>query len=131
MVTIKFEHFFHNVYSALMPPPKNMGDWEVMACACNAPAQGALASVWKAQYEEIIPRHLGQLQQQLDASATGWLAGTQGPSIADFFWVPSLMALQKGRSGDADVLKAFPRLEALVGRFLALPKIAEYYQNRS
>jgi len=77
----------------------------------------------------IIPRHLGFLEKQLKANGTAWLAGTEGPSIADYFWVPVLRALQKGWSGDKEVLGKFQDLIDLVNRFMARPEVEGYYKN--
>ena len=76
---------------------------------------------------EVIPRHLGNLERILAESKTGWLAGTPGPSIADFFWAPVLASLGAGWTGDKDALKAFPGLVALADKFQALPEIQAYY----
>merc|ERR550519_84970 len=46
--------------------------------------------------EVIIPRHLGFLEKQLKTNGSGWLAGTEGPSITDYFWVPVLRAALAG-----------------------------------
>lgn len=77
----------------------------------------------------IIPRHLGFLVKQLKANGSGWLAGTEGPSIADHFWMPVLRSLQNGWSGDTTVLDKFPELVDLVNRFSALPEVQAYYKE--
>jgi len=79
---------------------------------------------------DIIPRHMGQLEKILEQGGTGWLAGTPEPTIADFFWVPTLQLLEKGDwNGDPTVMKPFAGLQGLVKRFLALPAVAEYYRS--
>jgi len=79
---------------------------------------------------EVLPRHLSQLQTILKNGGTGWLAGTEGPTIADFFWVPTLQQLEKGVwNGDKHLMDSYGDLTDLVQRFLALPAIAEYYRE--
>jgi len=78
----------------------------------------------------VVPRHLGALDRIMAGSSTGWIAGTAQPSIADFFWVPSLQALQRGWSGDENALAAFPRLEALVTQFMELESVQAWYAEK-
>eukprot|EP00931_Biecheleriopsis_adriatica_P088884 TRINITY_DN63110_c0_g1_i1.p1 TRINITY_DN63110_c0_g1~~TRINITY_DN63110_c0_g1_i1.p1 ORF type:complete len:229 (-),score=59.64 TRINITY_DN63110_c0_g1_i1:106-792(-) len=81
--------------------------------------------------DEIIPKHLASLEAILKSSGTGWLAGTPEPTIADFFWVPTLQLLQGGKwDVPASVIEPFEELQKLIERFLALPAIAEYYAQR-
>ena len=58
------------------------------------------------------------------------MAGTNGPSIADFFWAPSLKACQTGWTGDSTVLSGFPKLEEFMGRFYGIPQVKNYYYER-
>ncbi|KAJ8599923.1 hypothetical protein CTAYLR_002867 [Chrysophaeum taylorii] len=79
---------------------------------------------------EVIPRHLDALVAALKAGGTDWLAGTKGPSIADFCWAPVLKGIHEGKfTGDAKVLDAFPDLVAFLHKFYTLPAIAEYYKD--
>ena len=79
--------------------------------------------------DEVIPAQFEKLCALLQKSETGWLAGTSGPSIADFHWVATLMAIQRGWTGNKEALKKFPELVGLVEKFLAVPEIADYYKN--
>ena len=79
---------------------------------------------------EIIPRHFRSLEKILVEGGTGWMAGTNGPSIADFFWAPSLKACQTGWTGDSTVLSGFPKLEEFMGRFYGIPQVKNYYYER-
>jgi glutathione S-transferase len=90
-----------------------------------------VASVTARINSEILPRHLGFLEAILKAGGTGWLAGTAQPTIADYFWVPSLKAVESGWAGDPEILKAFPGLTALMARFAALPDVQAYYASRA
>ena len=65
----------------------------------------------------------------LEKGVTGWLAGTEHPTIADFHWASTLMAVQKGWTGNKEALKGFPELEKFVEKFLAVAEIADYYKN--
>ena len=78
-----------------------------------------------------MPRHLASLDRLLEASTTGWLASTEDPSIADFVWVPTLQSVQAGWTGDADALKAFPRLGALVDKFMEVESVKAWYAKQA
>lgn len=78
----------------------------------------------------VLPNHLRSLARVLESSGTGWLAGTEGPSIADFLWVPTLQGLLAGWSGDESLLKPHPSLLELVKRFMALPEVEAYYEAK-
>ncbi|KAH8044773.1 glutathione transferase [Aureococcus anophagefferens] len=71
-----------------------------------------LAAAVEANNGEVIPRHLATLAKHVEAGGTGWLAGTAGPTIADFAWVPVLAAIADGWTGDAAALDATPALVA-------------------
>merc|ERR1712226_405564 len=79
---------------------------------------------------EVLPRHLRQLETVLAYGGTGWLAGTEQPTIADFFWVPTLQLLQQGAwNGDANLFTPFTKLQALIKRFSELPQVKDYYSK--
>eukprot|EP00931_Biecheleriopsis_adriatica_P106589 TRINITY_DN81017_c0_g1_i1.p1 TRINITY_DN81017_c0_g1~~TRINITY_DN81017_c0_g1_i1.p1 ORF type:complete len:239 (-),score=59.00 TRINITY_DN81017_c0_g1_i1:232-948(-) len=81
--------------------------------------------------QEIIPKRMALLEAAIITGRTDWLAGTPGPTIADFFWVPIFQMIQSGEWGvPASVMKPFKQLQKLVKRFLALPAIAEYYAQK-
>ena len=89
----------------------------------------ALAAVERALREEVLPRHLGHLERALP-HAGGWVAGTERPSAADFAWGTSLRELRAGTHSTflpADILAPFPRINAYLDRFLALPEVLAYY----
>ena len=85
------------------------------------------------------PKQLAFIDTILVAGKTDWLAGTEGPTIADFVWFNDLMNLQQGgfRQGlvgpggeDPEVLEKFPRIAALVKRFKELPAVKGYYAGK-
>lgn len=91
---------------------------------------GLLGSTVEKINAEVIPGHLATLNKQLEMGGTGWLAGTAGPSIADFVWSGPLKQLKEGWSGDeGKAVSEFPKLLELLDRFLALPEVAAYYSK--
>lgn len=89
-------------------------------------------------HDDVLPRHLDALCRLLDESTTGWLAGTTGPSIADFMFVPTLQRL-RGRSdgppmglGDglsAGLIERRPALIKLIDRLMSLPAVQSWYAS--
>lgn len=93
-------------------------------------SEECLAAVRKNLNDEILPRHLEYFENFLRQSHTGWLAGTEEPSVADFMLVPRLQWLASPGVHDgisSEILDAFPLLKGLIERFLDLPKIKAYY----
>jgi glutathione S-transferase len=68
---------------------------------------------------DIIPRHLGYMERLLKDGATGFLAGTKEPTIADFFWYPTFVAIANGWTEDANILKSFPFIQKFMSKFKA------------
>ena len=96
-------------------------------------SEASLQKVIAAQNADIIPRHLEALDKILAKSKTGWLASTPEPSVADFFWVPSLNALsnlEKPASGDSSILCQFPRLQQLQDRFMSQDFVLNWMARR-
>jgi glutathione S-transferase len=94
----------------------------------------AKAKIYKSISEEILPRHLGNVEKMLKASSTGWIAGTKEPSPADFVWysrfadyLPEKAELsEKVRS-----LEDYPACKAYVEKFKSLEAIKEYYASKN
>ena len=82
------------------------------------------AAVRKAINADILPRHLGFFNKVLEDGGTGWLAGTAGPTIADFCIVPRLQWIKASGvpeiGGDA-LFAPFPHVNALLDKFMAQP----------
>ncbi|KAL1504863.1 hypothetical protein AB1Y20_008633 [Prymnesium parvum] len=83
---------------------------------------------------EVMPRHLRTVESQLKESATGWIAGTEKPSPADFVWAVRLGDYLPGRdrlfTAELRSLKDFPACQAYVKKFYELPEVVKYYSGK-
>ena len=70
--------------------------------------------------EENMSRHFDYLERLLSISQSGWLAGTEEPSIADLHWVLALTNSPDGIFGELDKLKEFPMVKTLLARYTTL-----------
>ena len=88
--------------------------------------------VRKSLNDTVLPRHLSFLEKMLQASSSGWLAGTPTPTIADFIFAPRLKWLIAGVLDgiSTDLLVPFPGVVAFLERFYALPEITAYYASK-
>lgn len=89
-----------------------------------------VASVYRSLNDEVLPRELAHFEALLETSASGWLAGGDGPSIADFILVPRLQWLvEPGIHPEISInlLDRFPRLKDLVAKYMALPALEVYH----
>lgn len=79
--------------------------------------------------ETVLPGHLRRAEQVIESSSTGWIAGTEQPSPADFVWYCSLvnMAAKKEISQKNKNLEDFPKLKGFVEKFESLEPIKQYY----
>ena len=92
------------------------------------------AAVRKAIQEEILPRHLGFFDKVIADGGTGWVAGTDGPTIADFVLVPRLQWIKAsgipgGIIGGEELFKPFPNVNALISKLMTLPSVMAYYSG--
>merc|ERR1719334_939114 len=78
---------------------------------------------------KVIPGHLEKLSALLKAGGTGWIAGTQKPSTADFMWGLRLKSLGEWL-GEPKILENFPLLIEFVEKFFELEEVQTYYKNR-
>mmetsp|Transcript_1663 Transcript_1663/g.4521 ORF Transcript_1663/g.4521 Transcript_1663/m.4521 type:complete len:85 (-) Transcript_1663:144-398(-) len=72
------------------------------------------------------------MEQLLQRSETGWVAGTPEPSAADFVWYVRLadyIPNTKELSESLRELKDFPSCRAFCDKFRKLEAIQEYYQK--
>lgn len=81
--------------------------------------------------ESVLPGHLVRAERILESSPTGWIAGTETPSPADFVWYCSLvnMAAKKEISAANSGLESYPKLRAFKEKFESLEAIKEYYRK--
>ena len=92
------------------------------------------AAVRAALNNEVLPRHLGNLDRLAAAAAAapgsgGWLAGTAEPTICDFVLACSLKDLTSGAVDGIEgetLLAPFPALRRFLERFVALPAVAQW-----
>jgi glutathione S-transferase len=82
--------------------------------------------------DNVIPRHLQALENIAEKSLTGWITGTNEPSIADFILVPRLEWLTSGANTgiSTEILNAFPHLLSLIQKLKNLPAIKSYSLNK-
>lgn len=92
------------------------------------------AQVRKALNDEVLPRHLQYFENFLAKSTSGWLAGGEEPSIADFLLVPRFKFLVTPGLLDGistELLEPFPLVKALITKFYDLPAIKAYYAPKA
>lgn len=79
---------------------------------------------------EVLPRHLTSVEKLFATSSTGWVAGTEEPSPADFAWYTRLADYLPEKAELSDKVKSledFPACKAFVQKFKGLESIKEYY----
>lgn len=81
--------------------------------------------------ETVLPEHLKRAERVIEASITGWMAGTDEPSPADFVWYCSLinMSEKKEISEKNKSLEGLPKLKAFMEKFESLEAIKDYYNK--
>ena len=81
--------------------------------------------------DEVIPKHHSFLETLLGRSSTGWVAGTENPSIADFILVPRLQWLASGNNEgiSTEILAPYPLLQAMMTKLMTLPAVVDYYDK--
>lgn len=86
----------------------------------------------KSLNDDVLPAHLRNLEKLLENSASGWIAGGTGPSIADFILVPRLQWLVEPGVNDGispTLLDDYPRLSGLIKKVMELPEVVAYYES--
>jgi glutathione S-transferase len=82
---------------------------------------------------EVLPRHLGSVEKLFKQSSTGWIAGTEEPSPADFVWyirLADFIPEKKELSDKIKSLEDYPACKAFVEKFKSLEAIKEYYAKK-
>jgi len=77
---------------------------------------------------KILPGNLGKLEAIVKKGGTVWMAGTQKPSIADFYWAPILKTLGQ-RLQQQKLLEPFPLLAQMIEKFYELEAVKAYYRK--
>lgn len=94
----------------------------------------AKQAAYAAISDEVLPRHLKNLELMLEASSTGWVAGTQEPSPADFVWFIRLADYIPAKTELSDKLKSlddYPACKAFVDKFRSAEAIKDYYSLKN
>jgi len=88
-------------------------------------------AIRKDIFANVFPKYFGYYEEFLKKSRSGWLAGGEGPSIADFIIVARLKYLASGVVDHlpTDFLDNFPKLQELVAKYNALPAVVNYYES--
>ena len=81
---------------------------------------------------ELMTPKLEILEKALQASSTGWVAGTAGPSIADFALAVSIGWVDSGivDGVEAGYMDKFPGISDNLKRFSEMPEIKSYYEKK-
>jgi glutathione S-transferase len=82
---------------------------------------------------EVLPKHLGNVEKLFEQSSTGWIAGTEEPSPADFVWYMRLADFIPEKKELSDKIKSledYPACKAFVEKFKSLEAIKGYYAKK-
>uniref|UniRef100_A0A0G4G871 Glutathione S-transferase n=1 Tax=Chromera velia CCMP2878 TaxID=1169474 RepID=A0A0G4G871_9ALVE len=88
------------------------------------------AAIKKSLNDEVLPRHLGNLEKILKKSPSGWIGGTPEASIADFVMAPRLEWIPSNFGIDPDILAKFPAVSAFIDKFNDLDSVKKYYSEK-
>lgn len=91
------------------------------------------SDVRKSLNDEILPKHLFNLERTIDEEVGPWLAGRSEPSIADFIVGPRIKALTSGNIDGVSehLLDGFPKLTNLVKSLYSLPSVEEFMRSKT
>ena len=79
---------------------------------------------------EVLPRHLASIERQLKASATGWIAGTERPTPADFIYYSKFahyIASHDALPEKLRTLQDYPEIQKFVDKVSSLEQVKSYY----
>jgi len=87
-----------------------------------------ISVIRKELNDKVLPAQLANLEKLLQKSQTGYAAGTDEPSIADFVLVPRLEWLVGGDNDgiSKSLYKDFPCVQALINKFKSNARIQAY-----
>lgn len=84
--------------------------------------------------EKVISQHFQSVEKLLTESYTGWVAGTEEPSPADFVWYVRFASYVPSQprffSEEVRNFGNYPKIKEFVEKFAALDAIKEYYALR-
>ena len=85
----------------------------------------------KSLNDEVLPRHLKNLEMTIDSDVGPWLGGQSQPSIADFVLVQRLKSFTIGFLDgiSTDILNDFPKLLQLIDAFENLDSVKEWNEK--
>jgi glutathione S-transferase len=82
---------------------------------------------------DVMPTHFENLERLLNTSSTGWLAGTEEPSPADFMWYSRFVHYMAATDAFPEKLRKledYPLLQAFCDKVGSLEAIKEYYAKK-
>ena len=86
--------------------------------------------VYESINNNVLPRHLSNLDKILSESSTGWFANTSEPTICDFNFAPRLTWLTEGIEGiPTTVLDNYSNIKNFLKKFYDLPSVKAYYSK--
>ena len=83
---------------------------------------------------EVMPRHLAMVERLLQESPTGWIAGTEEPSPADFMWYCRFVYYLSEFEAFSERLRSledYPCCKQFVNKVASLNAVKDYYANKS
>lgn len=95
-----------------------------------SPDDETRAKIFQCISDEILPRHLKNIEKQIQDSPTGWIAGTTEPSVADFLWFCHFYSGIPEKTEYSDKVRSledYPTLKAFVEKMLTLEAVAKFY----
>jgi len=99
--------------------------------ALGGPEGEGTKKVEAALRSEVMPRHFAFFESVLTASASGWIAATDAPSIADFVLGAQFKQLEESTMVDGKaLLQTHPKVRAFVEKFHAEASVRDWYAAR-
>ena len=96
----------------------------------GSPGEEPFDTIRKDLNEDVIPRHLGNLEHILEKNSNQWFGNTTNTSIIDFCLVPRLLWLEAHGEGIcSEILKPYPKICSLMNAFYKNKKVAAYYET--
>eukprot|EP00039_Didymoeca_costata_P005675 m.83568 g.83568 ORF g.83568 m.83568 type:complete len:216 (+) comp12927_c0_seq5:167-814(+) len=86
---------------------------------------------WSEYNTAVIPKHMKYFEDLMETSSTGFIAGTPGPTIADFILAVRIKDLFSGKNPniDAGIFANYPKMQGLVEKIENLENVKKYYNK--